>query len=1124
MPKVQSESNRVEADLDLAQGSGQGNGSGALTVNPILYQPVAIPLTPLQPQDGKLKSDEPERFIKGKEGTGYVAVLSHSLPEPTSYSGKNLIAIDFGKPASTFLEFDGKGTYVDCGNPEQLNRGDGNSITIEAWVKAETVNGWQQIIAHGQERSKSKDKERMGEVFLRMVDGGWQFGTWDGLKDYGLKGRSELKIGSEDLGAWVHLAGVYNQGDQTYRLYKNGFLLATEKANVAPMALNASWFIGAALDLDPSASRMSRFFKGAIAEVRIWTVARTATEIAANMHETVPASAGQLGALWRLTDGSGSQARDYSLNRSHGTVKGQSEWKRSPRPLNPEGDASVFVERPGQSRVLTFDGKTTYVKCGNPPQLQGRDVASLTIEAWVKIENLEALEQSIVAHGQAPADKSSGPAVFLKIFNGGFEFGSWDGVNATGAGPHQHLPVRNEDLGVWVHVAGVYNATDKTYRLYRNGSALAPARTGDFGPMTLAADWYIGAQRNEDPNARRMDSFFRGQIAEVRVWTMARSEQQIRGSMWESQPSGAPGELGACWRLNDGEGTRAREVRGYHGTIMGTASWNCEPTPLGGVERLARRADDEAVKAALQAAKETGFFDPLVFPLVPPVMSQRERKEAAIAIVGPNGFAKPKAGGTSQAASGAAATSQGASGATTASAVPTGTTTKPDRLEETTFLAFYKRGYNLILRRAFSGETEYDFVPSPPPTVRPQLLLVEEYQLSSFLGSYGVGRVVKTFSLLPGEKTKLTIRTASKTAISTKQSQSILDSYSTESANEFESSLAEEKSKQSSSSDELSYHASVQASGSWGWGSASGEAGFEGSTNSAREEFAKSVSNATAKHAAKASANRNVQIDTTSETTRSLEESNEIVREIENINVGRTLNFVFCQMNQEMITLLHLVDVRIGYTDGIGPVREVALYELPELLESVVNEDYRQDVAATIVREISAIRDYTGNSDLSPMGANATKKGFIVKVGTAGTDHSHRCAVNRDFTSTFIVATEKNKSSGFTVPGVIISAKTIGMRSEDVVVDALIGEGWALDGYAKGLQAEENISKRLANRRAALENHRLALENKRHVLLADLVQKRDAEMLKLYNQAFTPVPTNNTPSRVVSIWDGNSKP
>lgn len=64
---------------------------------------------------------------------------------------------------------------------------------------------------------------------------------------------------------------------------------------------------------------------------------------------------------------------------------------------------------------------------------------------------------------------------------------------------------------------------------------------------------------------------------------------------------------------------------------------------------------------------------------------------------------------------------------------------------------------------------------------RPRLALVESVTLSSFLGIYGAGRVVRTFSLLPGEKTKISVRTFTKRDEDRKQSTSILDSVSEES-------------------------------------------------------------------------------------------------------------------------------------------------------------------------------------------------------------------------------------------------------------------------------------------------------------------------------------------------------
>src|SRR5215471_9049513 len=91
--------------------------------------------------------------------SGYVSILSQRLPEPTSYSGKNVIAFDFQNTLfkerpneGQLLDFDGQTTYVEFGNPPHLQGGTSSSLTIEAWVKADSRGGsWQHIVSHGQE-------------------------------------------------------------------------------------------------------------------------------------------------------------------------------------------------------------------------------------------------------------------------------------------------------------------------------------------------------------------------------------------------------------------------------------------------------------------------------------------------------------------------------------------------------------------------------------------------------------------------------------------------------------------------------------------------------------------------------------------------------------------------------------------------------------------------------------------------------------------------------------------------------------------------------------------------------------------------------------------------------------
>ena len=251
-----------------------------------------------------------------------------------------------------------------------------------------------------------------------------------------------------------------------------------------------------------------------------------------------------------------------------------------------------------------------------------------------------------------------------------------------------------------------------------------------------------------------------------------------------------------------------------------------------------------------------------------------------------------------------------------------------------------KSGFKLIIYKNMFGELTSNYIPIKPPELRPRLVLVETYKLSTFLGSYGAGRTLKTFSLLPGEKTKISVKTYHKTETSSKEASSILDSFTKESSDDFEKSVSSENSSKQNDSESFEYHAEAEASASWGWGDAKVSGDVKGSSNSSREEFAKNTQNATSKHANKASAKRDVQINTSSEVTEQQGEETEIVRELENINVSRTLNFVFRQMNQEFITLLHLTDIRVAYFNGEGKSKkEFTLPELDQLIDEFIIKD-----------------------------------------------------------------------------------------------------------------------------------------------------------------------------------------
>lgn len=356
-----------------------------------------------------------------------------------------------------------------------------------------------------------------------------------------------------------------------------------------------------------------------------------------------------------------------------------------------------------------------------------------------------------------------------------------------------------------------------------------------------------------------------------------------------------------------------------------------------------------------------------------------------------------------------------------------------------------KAGKQVYFYKNLNGTITYRTNNKPQKEPNPHIYLIETYQLSSHLGQYGAGRVVKTFSLLPGERTKISVRTYLKSESKRAEASSILDSVTDESATDFQSAIESEQSDKQGYAKTFEYHAEAEAQASWGWGSAKASGGVKGSTNATREEFSKNIAKATEQHTAKSSAKRDVEINTSYEVTETSENETSIEREIENINVSRTLNFIFRQMNQEFYSFLHLIDVRVAFFNGYSASRrEVPLHQLDSLLEEVVIVDHRPTVHSAIMDALNAILDYEGNLNTD----------FIMERKID--DLSSYTRVNREKKSEY---QDPITSTKFSLPGIIMAVTKNIMRTEGVIVEALLGEGNALDKYSSRLQ-ELEVSRR----------------------------------------------------------------
>lgn len=400
-------------------------------------------------------------------------------------------------------------------------------------------------------------------------------------------------------------------------------------------------------------------------------------------------------------------------------------------------------------------------------------------------------------------------------------------------------------------------------------------------------------------------------------------------------------------------------------------------------------------------------------------------------------------------------------------------------------------GRRLVLRRNMFGRTDYAFVPEPIRAV-PRLLLVESYRLSSFPASYGAGKVIKTLTLLPGERTKISLKTFQKTESEQKDASSILDSFSEESSEDFEDSVQSEVSDKQNQAENLEYSIEAEGEQSWGSGSVKATAGVKGGSNSAREEFAKNVTNALHKHASKSSSKRDVQVNSSFEVKEQEGEETSIEREIQNLNVSRTLNFVFRQMNQAFISLVHLVDVRVGFFNGFSETREeVALPELDVLLARVIVDEPRRKIAkAAILDQLQSIVDYRGRPQQFVETAELTDAAGKPVPG------SSYLRVKRDLTSTH---TDPVTGATITVPGVIVSHDTNTLRTDGVIVEALLGHGESLDDYSKRLQQETIRAK-------VIENEIAEAKLRREREIARILETRDEAGAAIYARMFPPPP------------------
>jgi signal transduction histidine kinase/CheY-like chemotaxis protein/ligand-binding sensor domain-containing protein len=213
------------------------------------------------------------------------------------------------------------------------------------------------------------------------------------------------------------------------------------------------------------------------------------------------------------------------------------------------------------NRVLDLDGYEDYVRL---PAFVFTNLSQATIEAWMKWRSLNAAAARVFDFGERQREMyvgSSSSSGSRTATSGALKF-----LIVDAAGNRRRVEVLGGlRLNEWAHVAAVTGPGG--VRIYLNGMLVA---TNDYtGSLSsLGGQNYFLGRDNFTPNATDM---LDGQLDEVRVWTVMRTESQIRDTMFRKLTGREPG-LAGLWNFDDADlPGRDTSTNGNHAQLLGDA-------------------------------------------------------------------------------------------------------------------------------------------------------------------------------------------------------------------------------------------------------------------------------------------------------------------------------------------------------------------------------------------------------------------------------------------------------------------------------------------------------------------------------------------------------------------------
>ena len=189
-----------------------------------------------------------------------------------------------------------------------------------------------------------------------------------------------------------------------------------------------------------------------------------------------------------------------------------------------------------------------------------RNMSAITVEALIRVRDFGTVDG---LKGEAMSTIFGIEGTFLvRIGDSGFPQNQVQLVNPGG-----NFPDGNSALGLptneWVHVAVVYDTTTGDRIIYTNGEEIAHDQkaSGTIDISETGEDGcYIGRAYNDE-------RWLEGEIAELRIWNVQRTQEEIASHIYQVDPETAEG-LVAYWKFDEGAGRNIHDYSGNGNDIV----------------------------------------------------------------------------------------------------------------------------------------------------------------------------------------------------------------------------------------------------------------------------------------------------------------------------------------------------------------------------------------------------------------------------------------------------------------------------------------------------------------------------------------------------------------------------